>query len=177
MTRRKPNTQTNLGCCLFHPHQRCGYSGSPLARIHYFYTAGPRKGLEAADTGARTHKKEVVPTSRNKYTFLLQKKYIEDVEQEKKDVPDLLGSIMRPTDPVKEELRRILMKISQFRSKFQEYKVCSFQMSAKILDFRQRLPAGAKQLLFSQFFPTSGKCKPYFLAFWFKSIHFHQNPP
>ena len=32
------------------------------------------------------------------------KKYIEDAKQEEKDVPDLLESIMRPTDPVKEEL-------------------------------------------------------------------------
>ena len=39
-------------------------------------------------------------------------KYIEDVRQEEKDVPDLLESIMRPTDPVKEELRRILFKLS-----------------------------------------------------------------
>ena len=28
----------------------------------------------------------------------------------KKSVPDLVESLMRPTDPVKEELRRILMK-------------------------------------------------------------------
>ena len=31
-------------------------------------------------------------------------KYIEDARQEEKDVPDLLEAIMRPTDPVKEEL-------------------------------------------------------------------------
>ena len=27
---------------MFHPHQRCGDSDSPFARIHYFYTAGSR---------------------------------------------------------------------------------------------------------------------------------------
>ena len=31
-------------------------------------------------------------------------KYIMNVRQEEKDVPDLLEAIMRPTDPVKEEL-------------------------------------------------------------------------
>ena len=34
----------------------------------------------------------------------------------KKHVPDLLESIMRPTDPVKEELRQILFEIIQFGS-------------------------------------------------------------
>ena len=31
---------------VFNPHQRCGYSDSPFARIHYFYIAGSRNGLE-----------------------------------------------------------------------------------------------------------------------------------
>ena len=44
-------------------------------------------------------------------------KYIEDVRQEQKDVPDLLEAIMRPTDPVKEELRQNLFKMTQFGSK------------------------------------------------------------
>ena len=42
-------------------------------------------------------------------------KYIEDARQEEKDVPDLLEAIMRPTDPVKEELRQNLFKMNQFR--------------------------------------------------------------
>ena len=42
-------------------------------------------------------------------------KYIEDARQEEKDVPDLLEAIMRPTDPVKEELRQNLFKMIQFR--------------------------------------------------------------
>ena len=45
------------------------------------------------------------------YFFVIEK-YIEDVKQEEKGVPDLVESIMRPTDPAKEELRRILFKIS-----------------------------------------------------------------
>ena len=50
-----------------------------------------------------------VPTQKNKLTlskrhvFVIEKD-IEDVKQDEKDVPDLLESIMRPTDPVKEEL-------------------------------------------------------------------------
>ena len=31
---------------IIHPYQRCGYSDSPFARMHYFYTAGSRNGLE-----------------------------------------------------------------------------------------------------------------------------------
>ena len=42
-------------------------------------------------------------------------KYIEDARQDEKHVPDLLEAIMRPIDPVKEELRRILCKMRQFR--------------------------------------------------------------
>ena len=49
--------------------------------------------------------------------FFVMEKYIEDARQEEKDVPDLLEAIMRPTDPVKEELRRNLCKMSHFSSK------------------------------------------------------------
>ena len=53
-------------------------------------------------------------------------KYIEDVKQEEKDVPDLLEAIMRPTCLVKEELRPILSKLSQFGSKIIKIKVSTF---------------------------------------------------
>ena len=42
-------------------------------------------------------------------------KYVEDARQEEKDVPDLLETITRPTDPVKEELRQNLFKMTKFR--------------------------------------------------------------
>ena len=76
-----------------------------------FYTASSRNELEG-----------VVALWANKLTlgkrdFLVIGKYVEDVKQEEKDVPDLLESIMRPTDPVKEELRRTLCKMSQFSPK------------------------------------------------------------
>ena len=41
---------------------------------------------------------------------------------------------MRPTDPVKEELRQNLFKIDQFGSKIKNIRVCTFQMSGKIPD-------------------------------------------
>ena len=61
-------------------------------------------------------------------------KYNEDVRQDEKHVPDLLEAIMRPTDPVKDELRQKLFKIDQFGSKIKKIRVCTFQMSGKILD-------------------------------------------
>ena len=49
-------------------------------------------------------------------------------------MPDLLESIMRPIDPVKDELRQKLSKIDQFGSKIKKIRVCTFQMSGKIRD-------------------------------------------
>ena len=75
----------------------------------FFYTAGSRKGLERVDNrGAPTQKKMYVTTES---VFVIEK-YVEDVKQDEKHVPDLLESIMRPTCLVKEELRRILMKMN-----------------------------------------------------------------
>ena len=44
-------------------------------------------------------------------------KHIEDVKQDEKHVPELLESVMRPTFFVKEGLRPLWIKISQFGSK------------------------------------------------------------
>ena len=49
-------------------------------------------------------------------------KYIEDAKQEEKDVPDLLEAIMRPTSLIKEELRQILFKMSQFRPDMNQFR-------------------------------------------------------
>ena len=38
-----------LGHTIVHPHQRCGYSNSPFARMHDLYTTGFRNGLEGLD--------------------------------------------------------------------------------------------------------------------------------
>ena len=61
-------------------------------------------------------------TLRKRHFFVIEK-YIEDARQEEKDVPDLLEAIMRPTDPVKEELRQNLMKMSQFRPEITKIRV------------------------------------------------------
>ena len=64
-------------------------------------------------------------TLRKRYVFVIEK-YVEDVKQDEKDVPDLLESIMRPTCLVKEELRPNLSKLSQFESKIHKIKVSTF---------------------------------------------------
>ena len=93
-----------------------------------FYPAGSGTGLEG-----------VVALWDNKLTlrkrhFFVIEKYIEDVKQEEKDVPDLLESIMRPTDPAKEELWRILFKINRFRPKITKIqKVQSPKMGLPII--------------------------------------------
>ena len=53
-------------------------------------------------------------------------KCFEDAREDEKHVPDLLESIMRPTDPVKEELRQKLFKITQFESKIKKMRVSTF---------------------------------------------------
>ena len=58
--------------------------------------------------------------------FFVIEKYIEDVRQDEKHVPDLLELITRPTDPVKEESRPILFKMSQIRPKIPKIEVSTF---------------------------------------------------
>ena len=61
-------------------------------------------------------------TLRKRHVFVIEKT-VEDVKQDEKSVPDLLESIMRPTDPVKEELRPILCKMSQFKPEITKIRV------------------------------------------------------
>ena len=71
--------------------------------------------MEGGDgNGTHTHtQKQVDP---KKMTLFVIEEYIEVVKKEEKDVPDLLELITRPTDAVKEELRRILSQMGQFRA-------------------------------------------------------------
>ena len=78
-----------------------------------------------------THKK--TENHIKKILFLMEKCF-GDARQDEKHVPDLLEAIMRPTDPVKDELRQKLFKIDQFGSKIKKIRVCTFQMSGKIRD-------------------------------------------
>ena len=70
---------------------------------------------------------------RKRHVFLIEK-HIEDAKQDEKHVPDLLESIMRPTDPVKEELQQKLFKMTQIDREIKKIRVCTFQMSGKIRD-------------------------------------------
>ena len=73
--------------------------------------------------------------------FFVTEKYVEDVKQDEKSVPDLAESIMRPTDPVKEELRRILCKMAQFRPEISKMGF-NFLDSGNLTDSRRRpMPA------------------------------------
>ena len=83
-----------------------------------------------------THTKKQKTISKR---FFLIEKYIEDVRQDEKHVPDLLESIMRPTDPIKEELRQKLSKIYQFGSKIPKIKVSTF-LDSGIPKFSRRRP-------------------------------------
>ena len=70
-------------------------------------------------------------------------KCFEDAIQDDKHVPDLLEAIMRPTDPVKDELRQKLFKIDQFESNIKKMRVSKFWIP-EIRSFRA---AGQHNLL------------------------------
>ena len=79
-----------------------------------------REWTRCVHTHTQTHK------NISKRHFFLMEKYNEDARQDEKHVPDLLESIMRPTDPVKEELRQKLSQIDQFESKITKMRVSKF---------------------------------------------------
>ena len=87
-----------------------------------------------------THTKTQKTISK-RYFFLIEK-YIEDARQDEKHVPDLLEPIIQPTDPVKEELREKLFKITQFGSKIKKMRVSKFWIPE------------------IQNFPAGGQCQP-----------------
>ena len=70
-------------------------------------------------------------------------KCFEDVRQDEKHVPDLLEAIIRPTDPVKDELRKKLFKITHISSKIKKMRVSKFW----IPEFRSFRAAGQHSLL------------------------------
>ena len=71
-----------------------------------------------------THTKKQKTVSK-RHVFLMENS-IEDAKQDEKHVPDLLEAIMRPTDPVKDELRQKLSQIDQFGSKIKKTRVSKF---------------------------------------------------
>ena len=52
-------------------------------------------------------------TLRKRHFFVIEK-HVEDVKQGQKVTPNLVESIMEPSDPVKGELRRKTIKTNQF---------------------------------------------------------------
>ena len=71
--------------------------------------------------------------------FVIEK-YIKDVKQDEKSVPDLLESIMKGFGLAKEELQRIVFKMNQFRLQITEIRACSVEMSGNILDSSNTSP-------------------------------------
>ena len=124
------------------PHQRCGYSDSPFARIYFFYTAGSRNRFEGMEAVCRLTKKQ--KTISKRHLFLMEK-YIEDARQDEKHMPDLLESIMMTKLFGKEELRLILFKMIQIRTKIKKIKVSTFWFPQI-----QSFPAGGQHNLLAQ---------------------------
>ena len=121
-----------------HPHQRCGYRDSPFARRDTFLYCRVWKWVGGGwHPGHGDTKKKL--TLRKRHVFVIEK-YIEDAKQEEKDDPDLREPIMRPTCLVKEELRPILFKMTQFGPEITKIRVCTFQVSGKIPDSSRTSP-------------------------------------
>ena len=125
-----------------HPHQRCGYSDSPFARLYFFYTAGSRNRFEGMEPVCTHTKKQKTISKRS--VFLIEKCF-EDLRQDEKHVPDLLESIIQPTDPVKDELRQKFFKIFQISSKIKKMRVSKFWIPEI-----QNFPAGGQHNLLAQ---------------------------
>ena len=90
-----------------------------------------------------THtKKQKTISKRHCFLSYCMEKCFEDARQDEKHVPDLLEAIMRPTDPVKEELRQKLFKIDKFGSKITKMRVSKFWIPE------------------IQNFPAGGQCQP-----------------
>ena len=95
--------------------------------------------MEQVATHTHTKKQKTL----SKRHVVLIEKCFEGVRQDEKYVPDLLEAMMRPTDPVKEELRQKLFKMIQFESKITKMRVSTFW----ILESRSFRAAGQHNLL------------------------------
>ena len=117
--------------CIFHPHQRCGYSDSPFARKDTpfarkdtFLYCRVQKGVGGGGQQGYTLTKRKLFLAKT-YIFV-KETHVEDGKQDQKHVPDLVESIMRPTDPVKEEFWRIFFQMSQERLEIIKIRVSAF---------------------------------------------------
>ena len=137
---------------MLNPHQRCGYSDSPFARKDTVLYCRVQKWVEGGGH-------QVTPDTKRKLYlrkihFFVIEKYAEDATQDEKQFPDLLESIMKAPGLVKEELRRILFKMSRFKPEIPKIRVCTFQMSGKIPDSSKTSP---RAHLFAIFGRASGQ--------------------
>ena len=140
-------------------HQRCGDSDSPLARKDTFLYCTVQKWVGRGWTlGDGDTKRKL---NLRKRLFFVIEKYIEDVKQDEKHVPDLLESIMRPTCLVKEELRPNLCKMGQFGWQITKIRVSTFWIPE------------------IRCFPAGGQCQPSrpvsFNPFWRNNGHPNPN--
>ena len=87
-------------------------------------------------------KRKLYPRKRH---FLAIEKHFEEGKQDEKSVSDLMESMMRPTDPVKEESRRFLFKTAQFGPKILKFRVSTFWIPEI-----QSFPAGGQHNLLAQ---------------------------
>ena len=91
------------------------YSDSPFARKDTFLYCRLQKWVEGG--GHRVTPDTKRKLYQRKRHVLVIEKYVEDVKQDEKSVPDLLESIMRSTCPVKEELRTNSCKSNGLRTR------------------------------------------------------------
>ena len=83
----------------------------PFARNDSFLYCRVQKWVGGVDSRGRTHKRNL---SLRKKQCLVIEKYVEDVKQDEKSVPDLVESTMKGSGLVGEELRPILFKLDPF---------------------------------------------------------------
>ena len=119
---------TNCWKILFFGHLSTRIKDAGIAIRHsqeriLFYTAGSRNGFQGMEAVCRHTKKHKTISKRH---FFVTEKSFEDARQDEKHVPDLLESIIQPPGLVKEELRPILFKMTQIRSKIKKIRVSTF---------------------------------------------------
>ena len=106
------------------------------------YTAGSRTRFEGMEPVGTHTQKGIKPYKKDTFSY---RKHFEDARPDEKHVPDLLESIMRPTDPVKEELRQKLFKMIQFGSK-----ITKMRVSKLWIPEIQHFPAGGQHNILAQ---------------------------
>ena len=132
---------------LINPHQRCGYGDSPFARRDTFVYCRIQKWNGKGSWQPGTHKRKLY--LRKKHVFVTET-YVEDARQDGKNISDLLKALMRPTDPVQEELRSFLFKMDQCGSKITKIRISTFWRSGNPKFSRWRAMPTCSPLSFKQ---------------------------